>query len=424
MNPPPAPVSQSVGPSGGNVTNSDGSGVSIPAGALPGDVMISVTPDPNAPPPPTAMPVGTPITLGPEGQQFTIPVTVTVSYDPSQVPAGKTAVIFTAPAGTTAYTQLVTTPVDGTHLSAQVTHFSTFVAGVPTACPIYCGQFASSGCNGGGPSGGGGTGGSGPVDLAGPGGPTDGGCPPPTSGCECSSYCNADGTPATPVTCSGSASSADLGASGSTGGGPSGGGGSGGTGGTGGGSGPVDLASGGGGGAPNCTPGTGNSYSVSCSASGCVCMVNGTAMATLAAVTCSSDPSTVLAQYMACGFPGVYVPPPPPGSGGTSVDGGIPMADGGSSGGGGAGGAGGGTGGAGGGGAGGGTGSVDMGTSGGPVDLSGAPVDLTVVPDLTVPPPPDLAGIDLAGAPGLPPGSGCNLPSACQSMVCYMSKCL
>src|SRR5262249_36789887 len=160
----PPPVNMTVGATGGSVTNSDGDGVSIPPGALPGDTMISVSSTPDAPAPPTAMPVGTPITFGPEGQQFLVPVTVTIAFDPAKVPAGKTASslsIFTAPAGPTAYTQLVTTVVDATHLSAQVSHFSTFVAGSPTTCAVSCGAFAS-GCHTGGPVQDGGP----PVDMS------------------------------------------------------------------------------------------------------------------------------------------------------------------------------------------------------------------------------------------------------------------
>jgi hypothetical protein len=316
------PVNQTVGSTGGSVDNSNGDGVSIPPGALPGDTMISVSSTPDAPPPPTAMPVGTPVTFGPEGQQFLVPVTVTISFDPAKIPAGKTASslsIFTAPAGTTAYTQLTTTVVDATHLSAQVSHFSTFVAGSPTACAVSCGGFASSGCTGGG----------GPVFDGGP--PVDmaSSCTP-TMGCSCSAYCNADGTPAEASHCTG------------TGGAPSGGGGTGGTGGAPNGApGGTDDMGG------NCTPGTGNSYSIQCTTSGCVCTVNGQAMATLAAIDCNADPSTFIAQYTACGFPGVFVPPAPVpdggsghtvtadgGSGGTTggggggpIDAGAPVAD-------------------------------------------------------------------------------------------------
>lgn len=342
----PPPVNQTVGSTGGSVTNSDGDGVSIPPGALPGDTMISVTSTPDAPAPPTAMPVGTPITFGPEGQQFLKPVTVTISFDPAKIPSGKTAstlAIFTAPAGTTAYTQLTTTVVDATHLSAQVSHFSTFVAGSPTGCAVSCGAFASGGCTGGPVFDGGA-----PVDMA-------GSCTT-TMGCGCSAYCNADGTPAQAQTCTGA---------------PQTGGGSGGTGGTPGGT--DDMGG-------NCTPGTGNSYSIQCTTNGCVCMVNGQAMATLAAIDCSADPSSFIAQYTACGFPGIYVPPTPVPDGGGQTNTGSP--DGGSGGG----------------------GTIDAGTGGGgPPDMS-----MGGIVDLSAPP----------GSPGAP----CQLNTDCLSGTCLVNK--
>jgi len=107
---PPA-VQQMVGAQGGTVTASDGSGAALPAGALASNVTISVTPTQSAPPPPAATVVGTAVTFGPEGQQFAQPVTVTLSFDASSLPAGRTSasiVVFTAPAGSSDYTALQT----------------------------------------------------------------------------------------------------------------------------------------------------------------------------------------------------------------------------------------------------------------------------------------------------------------------------
>jgi hypothetical protein len=77
--------------------------------------------------------VGDPYLLGPEGQQFAAPVTVTLAFSPELLPAGASAsdvVIYTAPAGTVDYQPLSTGLVDGTHVSALTTHFSIFVAAV------------------------------------------------------------------------------------------------------------------------------------------------------------------------------------------------------------------------------------------------------------------------------------------------------
>ncbi len=123
-----------VGATGGTVTTQDGTGVTVPAGAVPANVTITVDATPSAPTPSQGTAVGTPYTFGPEGQQFSVPVTVTLAFDPSSLPAGKTAndvVIFTAPAGTTSYVPLGTSVVDSTHAAAQTTHFSTFVCVIP-----------------------------------------------------------------------------------------------------------------------------------------------------------------------------------------------------------------------------------------------------------------------------------------------------
>lgn len=123
----------SIGVNGGQVTEADGSGVLIPSGALTAAATITVTAAPTAPAPSSATVVGSAYTFGPEGQQFAAPVTVTLAITPSKIPSGKSTanvVVFTAPVGSSTYTQLTTKVVDATHVSAQVSHFSSFVPGV------------------------------------------------------------------------------------------------------------------------------------------------------------------------------------------------------------------------------------------------------------------------------------------------------
>jgi hypothetical protein len=129
------PVNQPIGAAGGVVSTSDGTGtsVNIPNGAVSTTLVVSVSSNPGAPAPGGAMAVGTPYLFGPEGTQFQKPVTVTVPYDPAKLPAGMGAAdvaVFTAPAGSSAYQALPTNVVDATHVSAQTTHFSNFVAAV------------------------------------------------------------------------------------------------------------------------------------------------------------------------------------------------------------------------------------------------------------------------------------------------------
>jgi hypothetical protein len=119
-----------VGSGGGDVAAGTSADVMIPPGALSSDVTITVTPT-DAPAPTDMVNVGPAYLFGPEGTQFAVPVTVTLEFDPSliQAPLGAAdVVIYTAPADSTDYTGLVTSLVDGTHVSAQSTHFSKFVA--------------------------------------------------------------------------------------------------------------------------------------------------------------------------------------------------------------------------------------------------------------------------------------------------------
>lgn len=142
--PVPAPVQQEVGATGGSVTNTEGTGVDIPPGAVPSNVTVSVTPAPQQAPPPAAKPVGTPYVFGPSGLQFAKPVTVTLAFDPTKLPRGATAadiVVLTAPDGTTNYERLKTTLKDATHVAADTTHFSVYLPAVQTAgscTPIAC----------------------------------------------------------------------------------------------------------------------------------------------------------------------------------------------------------------------------------------------------------------------------------------------
>ncbi len=143
-----APVMATVGNQGGSVLNAEGVGVTVPPGALPEDVTLTVTSTPDALPPPKADAVGTPTTFGPSGLQFAKPVTVVLTFDPAKLPPGIDAsriVVFTAPDGTTNFEPLPTTVVDATHVSAQTIHFSVLVPVIPppgVCFPTSCASLA------------------------------------------------------------------------------------------------------------------------------------------------------------------------------------------------------------------------------------------------------------------------------------------
>ncbi len=124
-------ASLAIGSSGGRVTTSNGSGVSIPSGALSSDVTITIKQVTHAPTPGDAIPVGPTFLLGPEGQKFEHPVTVTLEFDPSELYDGESAsdlVVYTSPKENPSFTPLATSVVDTTHVSAETTHFSYVVA--------------------------------------------------------------------------------------------------------------------------------------------------------------------------------------------------------------------------------------------------------------------------------------------------------
>jgi hypothetical protein len=121
-----------VGPAGGTVSAGDGASVVIPSGALSTTVPITVSSTSVAAPDGTTA-VGTPYLFGPEGTQFAQPVTVTLAFSSDLLPAGSTSsdvVVYTAPQGSTSYEALTTTLADATHVQAQTTHFSVFIAAV------------------------------------------------------------------------------------------------------------------------------------------------------------------------------------------------------------------------------------------------------------------------------------------------------
>jgi hypothetical protein len=276
---------QSVGTTGGDVTTSDGSGVAIPSGALPNTVTVTATPATGAPTPMAATVVGTPYTFGPEGQQFSSPVTVTLAFDPSKLPAGKTAsdlVIFTAPAGSSNYVVLATTVADATHVSAKVSHFSTFVPGISGACTVACGMSGGAVSCSGSPNGGTTCTGNTPV------------------GCSCTATCNSDGSAVGSCSANG------------TGGAPSGGNGSGAGG---------PPSDGGMTGAPSGCAGA-IAYVISCDQNGsCTCTNNG--MTTKTTMNACGDLPTLFNAYATgCGYPGIYAAPSlsAPSSSTTSAD--------------------------------------------------------------------------------------------------------
>jgi hypothetical protein len=123
----PAPAGSAViGAAGGTLMTSDGSSLVIPPGALSAPLTITMTPA-DASSVPGGAASGSVFHLQPDGLQFLLPATLTLTVDPAMLAAGATASdvgIFTAAIGETSSAYLLSTSVvDPTHVSAQILHF-------------------------------------------------------------------------------------------------------------------------------------------------------------------------------------------------------------------------------------------------------------------------------------------------------------
>ncbi|HEX7669824.1 MAG TPA: hypothetical protein VF395_09585, partial [Polyangiaceae bacterium] len=133
----PASVKQTVGPEGGTLTLPSGAKLVVPAGALASPVELSmqgVTPASTAVLGGSAL--GQAFELGPEGQQFLVPVQLVVPFDATRVPTGGSvdaARIVIAPKGGTDFAELETTAdLSAGTLTAETVHFSVIAPVFPT----------------------------------------------------------------------------------------------------------------------------------------------------------------------------------------------------------------------------------------------------------------------------------------------------
>ncbi len=114
-----------IGAAGGTVTGPNGAQVVIPAGALASDVTIAVTQSSAGAP---AMPgsftaFGQTYAFTPHGTTFAVPVTITVPFDPSMVPAGRTPLLYKTNAQSQ-WELVANATVSAGNLTAQVSSFS------------------------------------------------------------------------------------------------------------------------------------------------------------------------------------------------------------------------------------------------------------------------------------------------------------
>jgi hypothetical protein len=134
--PAPAPAPSGIGPAGGTVTGSNGAMIVVPAGALTQTVDLQVTEiSPGTANLPAGVDrVGAVFALTPHDTTFAVPVTVSLPFNPAQVPGGRTVQFLkTTDTARTQWSPVVGATVSGSVISAQVTSFS---LSTPIASPL------------------------------------------------------------------------------------------------------------------------------------------------------------------------------------------------------------------------------------------------------------------------------------------------
>jgi uncharacterized delta-60 repeat protein len=127
--PPPPPAPAGIGAAGGTVAGPSGAQVVVPAGALTSSIEIVVAQSSAGAPALTTglTSYGQIFAFTPHGTTFTMPVTVTVPFDPSLVPAGATPALYKTNAARTAWDVVAGATVSGSTMTAPVSGFSNFV---------------------------------------------------------------------------------------------------------------------------------------------------------------------------------------------------------------------------------------------------------------------------------------------------------
>lgn len=126
----PAPQPGGIGSAGGTVSNG-GAQIVVPAGALAQAVQIAIEQtDAGAPPLPAGVTAFGPMfAFTPHGTTFAAPATVTLPYDPAQVPAGTQLQLYKTDATQTTWQALALTSTGSNSVTAQVMGFSHMVVG-------------------------------------------------------------------------------------------------------------------------------------------------------------------------------------------------------------------------------------------------------------------------------------------------------
>jgi len=126
-----------IGSGGGTATGPGGANVVIPASALAQNTAIAVAQSSTgAPTLPTGVTTyGQIFAFTPHGTSFAAPVTMTVPFDPAQVPAGTTPVLYKTNAAQSDWEVVTGATANGSSMTASVTSFSFAVVASPPPPP-------------------------------------------------------------------------------------------------------------------------------------------------------------------------------------------------------------------------------------------------------------------------------------------------
>jgi hypothetical protein len=139
-----------VGAGGGIVTTSDGTTLLIPPMALTTDVTITIGLDPTPPLITQARAVTSGHVFGPQGQTFLLPVCITLSFEPEQLPAGTTeanVVLYETPPDGGVYEALPTIPASPTQVTGMTTVLSEVIGAYGSTLELDAGADADE-CDG------------------------------------------------------------------------------------------------------------------------------------------------------------------------------------------------------------------------------------------------------------------------------------
>ena len=126
-----------IGPAGGTVSEASGAQVVVPANALTQTVDIQIAQSSaGAPALPAGMSAAGPIyAFTPHGTAFSAPVTVTIPFDPAQLPAGAIPALFKTDAQGN-WERVANATVAAAAVTAPVSEFSWFVVGLGTSLRV------------------------------------------------------------------------------------------------------------------------------------------------------------------------------------------------------------------------------------------------------------------------------------------------